>query len=182
MLTYGHDAKSTHLETSLFCQDEPDTATANVVGSDPEKDKSGYKRRKARVENSKKIFFVSGLHCDFFQSVRLLPSGVNLRVKLSRNNDSFSVMAASGNYKIKVDDLKLSIGKVKVSPDILIKHQQQFKIGPAIFPFSRAKISTHTIPKGVDSYEISEICSGLLPQQIIIGMIDHDAYSGGWLM
>ena len=148
----------------------------------PKKTKVVIKDVKQELKIQKRFFFVSGLHCDFFQSVRLLPSGVNLRVKLSRNNDSFSVMAASGNYKIKVDDLKLSIRKVKVSPDILIKHQQQFKIGPAIFPFSRAKISTHTIPKGVDSYEISEICSGLLPQQIIIGMIDHDAYSGGWLM
>ena len=62
ILSYGKEAKSTHLISSGY-YDESGKETINVqAGGD---NTSGYVRRKAHVKNSKRFSFVSQLHCDF---------------------------------------------------------------------------------------------------------------------
>lgn len=180
--SYGRDAKSTFLETALFNQDDADTAKAKKIVSTDDPDESGYSRRKDRIKESKKCYFSTNLHCDFMNSVRLIPPGVNLKVILTRNSDKFCILADKTTnqiqYKIKIIDLKLSIRKVRVSQEIMLKHMEQFKVSDALFPFHKAKITTHTIGSGVSQVEINDICTGPLPQQLCIGMVDHEAFTG----
>ena len=98
--------------------------------------------------------------------VKLLPPAVNLKIRLSRNVDNFTIMADTLTYKIKVLDLKLSFRKVRVSDSVTLRHIQQFKTSVAQYPFHKTKITTHTVPSDVSSIEIQSIATGPLPQQV----------------
>ena len=171
-LTYGLEAKSTHLRLAGW---EADTLGFEELASD---DNLGWKTRKAKILNKKNFHFNQLLHCDFLQCNRFLLPNVGMLIRISRNADDFSFMTTDGKGKIKVIDLTLHIRKIRINPDIDRHIESKLSSSPAMYPISQCKIRTFNMNKGTSRFAISNVLTGHLPQHISIMFCDAKAYNG----
>ncbi len=79
--------KKSHLSTSHYSKD-----TAYHFNDFDEQNK-GYIRRKQDVSGSKLFDFCVITHINFFHIPKVIPPGVQMKMKLSRSNDSFSILS-----------------------------------------------------------------------------------------
>jgi hypothetical protein len=118
------------------------------------------------------------LHVDFMNSHRPLIPNVELKLRFIRNEDSFSLLGAEKQAKIKINNLKLSVRRISTDPQITDAIEQKLSSTPAIYPVTNSKIKTYIISSGRQSERISQIFRGKLPRQIIIGFVDSRGVDG----
>jgi len=107
----------------------------------------------------------------------LLPN-TSVVVKFIRNDDSYSLMSDTSIAKIKIEDLKLTIRKIKICDDEQRKIELTLQKELALYPITQSKIKTFLIQKGIKTINIPHIVNGNLPQQMIIGFLSADSYNG----
>ena len=176
LLTYGKDAKDTHLKTQFWMKDH---GKVNANAKTDNSGKSGYVDRQKMIESSKIVNFSQQLHIDFFNTRRLLPPGLSVKLRLLRNDDNFSLIAKTGSYKIEIipHSLSLSLRKITPSLEIQKKHMQLLESGRNMFfPYQQTKIVTNLVSAGSQSI-YRNICNGPLPSQIFMVMVDHAAFN-----
>lgn len=174
ILTYGHDAKNTHLRACLY---HPDTiGSEETFTNDVE---SFAARKKFFRQNATSTFeFSTPLHIDFFDSKRFLIPGVTIKIKLIKNDDKFLLMSATDTWKLTIKSLKIVVKKLTIHPAIVEKHREIIQKQPAIYPVAQSKIKSYIINQGTASQTLSGIFRGKLPRSIIIGMVKSDGYNG----
>ena len=118
LMSYGEDAAKGWLQAGLF---EKDTA-GKMDAADPEAvdGNAGLKSRAEHSKLSKAVTVRAKLHGDMFNQPRPLPSGNELKIKFSRQKDSFCLMTteADKKYKIIIEDMSLHILKIRVSTKV----------------------------------------------------------------
>jgi len=174
-LTYGSDAKKTHLCSALYYPDTP--GKEEVFTNDCE---SFKKRKDWIVKYNNKIYFSTPIHIDFFDSKRYLIPGPTIKLKLLKNEDKFCLLSATDAWKIKINSLKLFTRKITIHQDILEKHKEILMKQPAIYPIAQSKIKTYIINNGISATTLSGICMGKLPRSLIIGFVKSDAFNGSF--
>ena len=176
-LSYGYDAKKTILQTAGYYKDHATSCKYNKKEANDTA--SGYYLRRELVKNSKIWDFGTSLHCDFLDSNRPIPPGVNLVIKFHRNDDNFVLIQNDNKeYKIKLLKLGIEFRKLDYMPAKVSRDLERFSKGePYIIPFNRTKITTRVIPSGRGSYSISDLYRGPLPQQLIIGFVKHSSFN-----
>ena len=175
--SYGYDAKSTILQTAGYYKDHAESCERNAKqGGDKT---SGYLLRKEMIELSKVWQFGTSLHIDFLDSSKPLPPGVNMTLKLHRNNDDFVIIKNDDKeYKIKLLKLGVEFRKIDYMPAKVARDIMRFENGEEyIMPFNKTRLTTRVIPQGISSFSTPEIYRGPLPQQLIIGFVKHSAYN-----
>ena len=170
LLTYGHDATSTFLQTSWWSKDVAGAYdTVNAA-------------RKPLIAKSITNDFCIPLPSDVFAIGRALPEVCDVRVVLHRNSDDFLLLAAekeSGKYKIILTDLKIKIRRLVIHHDLLAEHRSLLERDATIYiPFTRSVIKTNTISSGSTFMSWPNIFNGLLPTQILVAMVDDTAFTG----
>ena len=58
--------------------------------------------------------------------------------------------------------------------------QKAIEIGRAKYPIKRVVCKTFTIPRGKLDFSQENVFAGQLPTRLVIGMVDNDAYNGGY--
>ena len=176
ILTYGVDAKSTHLRACLYYADlngHEETFTA----ANP----SFIKRRDFLRQNDNSTFeFSTPIHIDFFDSKRFLIPGVTIKIKLIKNEDKFLLMSATDTWKLSIKNLRIVTKKLTIHPTIVEKHRELIQKHPAIYPIAQSKIKTYTINQGISSTNLPGIFRGKLPRSVIIGFVKSDAFNGSY--
>jgi hypothetical protein len=171
-LTYGSSAKDTHLYCSMYHKDTPRKENAT------DDTNLGAKARKERTQ-LKKIPFSNIIHSDFFQCHKYLIPNTEIKLKFIRNSDSFSLIGESGKaYKIKVNNLRLQVRKIKIDPAYQQRIESQLAVTPALYNVTQSKIKTFNINSGVTSLEIPNIIQGNLPRSVHIGFVTSGAFNG----
>lgn len=176
MLTYGHDAKSTHLRACLY---HPDTVGKEelLTVDNP----SFVERKKFLRQNDQSTFeFSTPIHIDFFDSKRFLIPGVTIKIKLIKNDDKFLLMSATDTWKLTIKNLRIVTKKLTIHPAIVDKHKEIIQKQPAIYPIAQSKIKTYTINQGISSTNLPGIFRGKLPRSIIIGFVKSDGFNGSF--
>ena len=100
-------------------------------------DNRGHARRTKLAEESKIISLFARPCLDLCNQQRLLPNGVDIKLRLVRSSDSFCLMG-DGNLVIK--DAALYVRKVKLSPSVQLGHIKALEHGTAKFPVKRAEV------------------------------------------
>lgn len=173
-LTYDDDIKSTTLRAKeMYIKD--------IIGSEGNitnalKVEGGFKARREKMKN--KICFDMKLHCDFLGSQRYLIPGVEMKIKLIRNDDAFSLMSTKNDYKISMNKLELNIRKVVVEPQISHAIENKLSSEPALYPIANSKIRTYLINSGIQSQHIAQIIRGKLPRSFLFGLVPAKAFDG----
>jgi hypothetical protein len=172
-LTYGHDAKKTHLQAALYYQDTNDkeeTFTDECL--------SFKTRRSWILKYGNKLYFSTPLFIDFFDSERYLIPGVTIKLKFLKNDDKFCLLSATEAWKIKINSMKIQTRKLTIHPDIVQKHREILLKEPAIYPIDQSKIKTYVLSEGITSKNLPGVFRGKLPRLAVIGFVNSDAYNG----
>lgn len=139
--------------------------------------------RYEHIEGSRTMHLVSRLSHDLFNSTRLLPPGHKLKVTLDRSSTEFSLIrdaTNSRNYKIKFDEIKLTVPRVKISDSIARSTDMHFRNGSTIYlPFTRTDAKPFEIPRGSMTYRASSIYTGVLPERLILVFCDPESLGNG---
>ena len=176
MLTYGHDAKSTHLRACLYHPDNVGNEEVMTAANS-----SFVKRRNFLRQNNDSTFeFSTPIHIDFFDSRRFLIPGETIKIKLIKNDDKFLLMSATDTWKLSIKSLRIVTKKLTIHPTIVEKHREMIQKQPVIYPIAQSKIKTYNINQGISATNLSGIFRGKLPRSIIIGFVKSDAFLGSY--
>lgn len=125
------------------------------------------------------MHLLGALHADIFFSERLLLNALDLRVKLTRTSDAFSLVGAGDStFKLNISGAALFIKKVTVSPAVRLGHETALLKANALYPLSRVNIKTYSIPENSRVSTHENLFLGLLPKYVVIGLVNHHAFTG----
>ena len=105
---------------------------------------------------------------------------MDVKIKLIRSSDSFSLMATGANpsYKVIIKNASVFVRKVKISPGVMLGHMKALEKGTAKYPFKRNLCKMVSIPQGNLSLTQDHVFLGQLPTRIVLGCVTNDAFNG----
>jgi len=173
-LTYGYEAKTTHLLNSLYYKD------TELKEDKADGGNAAAKNRLAKFQE-KKFNFSIVLHSDFFHSQKYLLPNTEIKLKLIRSSNDFIFIAAEGSagkYKMDFKNLKLAMRRIKIDPFALGGIEHKLKTQEANYDITQSKIKTINIPSGTKSIDFQAIYQGNLPRSIIFGILSNKSFNG----
>lgn len=174
LLLFSKSTQDSLLSSALFIKDTDGKHDEKKITSDNE----GYKKRAIKCQLSKDIDLIGALHFDLINQPKLLINGVNLRIKLERNKDSFALMSESDNFKIKIQLANLYVRKIAISPSIILGQEKALEKGVIKMPIRRVDVKSFALSKGLQSTTIANAVIGQLPTRLILGFVSNTAYNG----
>jgi hypothetical protein len=186
-MSNGQDYFLSQAQTSLFFKDQPGATTTN----------SGYKFRKAYVQESEISELCDKLKIDLSKQHRYILNDTNLSVVLTRASDAFAleypdpalVTHADGsttqpdpkNPKIRILDASLFVRKKILYPSVVLAHQKFMNEGEtAKYPFKNCSIKSFTIPSSNQSFTEENLFQGKVPSKIVLGLVPNAAFTGNY--
>ena len=108
LLSYGKEAKSSHLECELYCKDTAGAMEDMKADSKNE----GFTERYEYCKESKTIDMIGRIHHDMFQQDKLLLNKVDINVTLSRSANEFCLLSSTKKeYKVVFKEAVLLVKK-----------------------------------------------------------------------
>lgn len=140
---------------------------------------SGLTKRKAWIQDGKKIHFAMKIHNDFLQCSKYLLPGVEIKIELKKNDPGFPIIAENENAATFVlEKLELRLQKITVEPEFIAKVESALDSMPAMYPIAHSKIRNYLLAANTKNIHIPNILRGRLPRGFIILMVGNDAHSG----
>lgn len=171
LLNYGPAAKQSLLTSSLYYKDtagEMDSLTTN----------RGFAQRKKLHDSHGTIDMVGFLHADIFCQPRLLLNHIDVKIKLVRAKDAFALMGEDDKFKIKIEQALVVVRREKPSTGVQLGHAKALQTSSAKYPILRTYCKSFSIPTGNLTFTQDNVFQGQLPQRLIVGMVDNDAFNG----
>ncbi|GFR30407.1 uncharacterized protein TNCT_620011 [Trichonephila clavata] len=109
---------------------------------------SGYQTRYNICKDSKLMDLIGPLHFDLGNQSKFFINSVNLRIKLERNKDSFTMMSATDDFKMVIQHASLFVRKVKVAPSIMIGYETALGNGAIKMPIRRTEVKSFAFSSG----------------------------------
>ena len=177
LLSFGHEAKGTHLTCEQWYKD-----TAGHMDATQGVDNKGLAKRKAKASGSKTIDMIGKLHIDLMFGERYLLNNVNIVIKLGRTSDAFVLMAdgPNPNYKMVITEAVLTARKVTLSDTMKEIHIRGLGMKNALYPVRRLDTFVYSVPKGNLTANRDNLFLSQLPKRLVIGCVDDDAYNGNY--
>ena len=180
---YGHDAMSSQITQQLFYKDtagKMDVGNPFAAAGDAN---LGLKKRQTFISESKSVSLLGPLYGDIFFQERLLLPGVDIKIKLNRQKDSFCLLSSGveEKFKVVIEKATLYVRRVKVNPSVMLSHAKAIESSPAKYPINKVDVRSFTISAGNMSVNKDNLFLGQIPNRIIIGFVDNDAYNGSYL-
>ena len=177
LLSYGNETKYSRLTASMFYKD-----TAGHMNVTNNNNNTGLHRRKTATQLSQTVDMVGKLHTDVTQQNRYLLNGVDVKVRLVRSKNSFSLMGHGGNltFKSVVRHASLFVRKCKLNPAVMVAHAKALQSGTAKYPISRVSVSAFSIPQGNLAAVQSNLFLNQLPKRVIVGLVNSAAFNGNY--
>ena len=178
LLSYGSTAKQSQLTSQLYYKDNAG-ALEEINPYNDDAVNKGFVARSQFTNESRVVDMIGGIHSDLVFQDKYLLNDVVVRIRLSRNKDTFCLMSdAAATFKVKILDCKLYVRKVKISPSVFTAHNKALEGGNAKYPIRRAICKTYTIPTANLDHTQENLFTGQLPTRIVVGCVDNDAFNG----
>ncbi|XP_076743139.1 uncharacterized protein F54H12.2-like [Maylandia zebra] len=176
LLNFSEDTLKSQFSAGLFYKDTAGDMDSIVISNGPNK---GLKQRAVFTAESREVDLLGPLHADIFFCERLLLNSVDLRIKLIRNSDAFSLMGTrDSQFALKITSASLFVKKVTVSPAVRLGHAAALMKGNALYPLSRVSVKTYSIPENSRICNQENLFLGAMPKYVVLGMVHHDAFTG----
>ena len=154
LLNFTEQAKKSYLTKALYYKDtaghmeEVDNTTDN---------NEGLKKRAAYTNNGAEVGLIVLPLCDLFNIDKLLLNGLEIKVNVDLNSDSFVVMGGetSKNCKLQIVSSTLLVSTVNVADSTKLDHlqvmqgQERNPALPAIYTLTRTPAYARNSPAGV---------------------------------
>ena len=167
LLSYGSAAKNSYLTAALWYKIE----AGHMEDTDSN---SGFVDRWEWLHNSKDCVLFGRPHLDLCFQDQLILNGVDMKMRLVRSKDAFSLMGAG---KVVITDAALLVRKLKLNPAVQLPHIKALDRGTAKYPIQRVETKVFSIPQGNMSVTQENLFCGQLPKRLVIGCIDNEAFN-----
>nr|KAG5685265.1 hypothetical protein BaRGS_008923 [Batillaria attramentaria] len=126
---------------------------------------------------------IGRVHADLFSQEKFLLNGVDLRMRLTRSKDAFSLMAvedggAYPQYRVQIVHASLFVRKCKLNPAVVLGHARALEKATAKYPIQRVVTRVISIPAGNLNVVQDNLFLDQLPKQLFIGLVDSTAFNG----
>lgn len=173
ILSYSKTAAESHVLCSRFHMDDSGKFEDHVTGN------AGWEQRRKFSASSKKFQVMIPINSDFIQCDKLLPPGVTWTIRLTRASDDFTYTTATDKkYKIIIDDLRLYMRNIELTPQIMSQHIAKFNNQPAIYHMNKTVMKTQSFVKGINALNIDAFFTDILPKTLVLGLVKSDAFRG----
>lgn len=139
----------------------------------------GFIKRARLTNRSRPVEIIGPIYGDIFNQPKLILNGLDLKIKLTRNKDSFCLMSAEQDQcKIQIVQAALFIKRVQVSTPVRIAHGQALLSANAKYAIDRVGLKLHSIPIGTRVSNHENLFLGQIPKTVILGFISNESFSG----
>ena len=141
---------------------------------------SGFVHRMAWTDGGIIGQFGGPVFLDTWMQKQYFLDGSDFNVAFKINDPKFALHANDDTteYKINVLEATLWLRQVNVSPSVIVGHAQGLKNYNYVCPYNGHKIFTRLIKDGGSIETVTDLFRGIYPKLIVVGLVDHDAYSG----
>ena len=128
----------------------------------------GMVERGRYLEESRVVDMMGRLHVDLFLQDIFLLNGVDVKIRLVRSKDAFSLMADGQNpdYKVRIVEATLFARKAVLSPTVQMAHIKALAKGAAKYPLRPVDCKVYSIPQGAMSHTHENLFLGTLPKRL----------------
>ena len=174
--SYPTEIKATSLAArELYSADEPDK---EIDWTDAAK--HGFAQRRKVIREASTLCFMIKIHNDFLMQTKYLLPGVELKLRLVRNDDSHTIIAdaAAAASKIVMKKLELHTRKITIEPSISSKIENALSSKSAMYVIAHSKIRAHLLAAATKNITVPQVVRGRLPRTFILFFVPNEAYSG----
>ncbi|KAM4019358.1 uncharacterized protein F54H12.2-like [Anomaloglossus baeobatrachus] len=177
LLNYSTQTLSTQFTAGLFYKDTAGHHNDRALDGL----NAGFVKRARITRNSKTVDLLGPIFGDVFNQPKLVLNGLDLKIKLSRNKDTFCLMSGDAEpYKVQILQASLYVKRVQVSPAVRIGHSQALLAATAKYAIDRACMKVYSIPAGTRITNHENLFLGQIPKTVILGFVDNEAFSGSY--
>ncbi|KAM8972047.1 uncharacterized protein F54H12.2-like [Pelodytes ibericus] len=177
VLNYRADALSTQFTAGLFYKDTAGRHQERVLDGD----NTGFTKRAHMTSLSKTVELLGHLHSDLFFQEKLILNDLDLKIKLTRNKDTYCLMSADPEpFKVQILHASLFFKRVQISPAVRIGHAQGLLSGNAKYTIERASMKGLSVPAGSRVCNQENIFLGQIPKMVILAFVNNEAFSGAY--
>ncbi|XP_069092704.1 uncharacterized protein F54H12.2-like [Pleurodeles waltl] len=174
ILNYSCESLDTQLSAGLFYKD----TQAHFEYMALDGGNNGFKKRASFATGSIQFDFLERKHSDLFFQDKLLDNGIDLKIKLNRNNDVFYLIGGDAEqYKLVILSASLFVKKVKVSPSVRLADTGALQLSNVKNAIERVALKIFSIPAGTRLTQQQHLFLGQLLKLIIKGFVDNTAFS-----
>ncbi|KFM67312.1 hypothetical protein X975_01710, partial [Stegodyphus mimosarum] len=159
LLNHSYDSKTSKL-------------TAEMSDKDLEKRSSFFKL-------SSIVGMIGVIHFDLFHQERLLLNMVDAKLILVRSKPEFCSQGKAG-HKLGLEHVSLFVRKLRVSPVVILGHAKALEKSNTKYPINRILCKVYSIPQNSMSLIQDNVLVGQMPQRIVTGCVDNDAFHGNF--
>ena len=133
----------------------------------------GLIHRYNRMQDGDHVMMEAPLFVDLAEMNQYLISGVELRLKLYINPDSFVLMYThpTESYHVDINHISFRCKFIEPTSAVSLLHATMLESRPAIYNYTRAVIKTFTIPFGLKILSLYSLYTDNLPYEICIGFL-----------
>ena len=171
LLNFGSDAKTSQLANIMYFKDDY-TGQPNA----------GALERQKLCNASTPFELFGPLHVDFFFQDKYLINNVPMRVKITRNQPKFYLLA-DVNYHIKLEitEAILWVRRIQIAPSVEMAHAKALLSGKnALYPLHRGEIEVMSVPAYQQTISRDNMFMSKLPKKLIIGLISNTNFNGAY--
>ena len=170
-LNYGFDAKSSHLQSSLYFKESGTDVNTN--------DNDSFKNRAEFFKDDSIVEVTAPLHIDIFSQDKYLLNYTDLKIELHRNSDPFVLQCFENvDLKLEILKIKLYLRKVEILDSVNMAIESVLKTSTVKYPIRRVVMTNIQVSNPATEAPHQTLFSGQLPRRIVFGCIEGDAYRG----
>lgn len=172
-LSYGRDAKESHLRCSYWEKDTPGKYDALA-------DNVGAKNRYKTIAGSRMVHVCDNIHTELTTTNRYIVPAVSIKFKFIIENPSSFLIAKDTNTEYTLDfySFYLTYDRLVLKEEVHNAIEKQLETKAAIYPITRTEIRTKGFATGLSSIEWNNAYVGTLPDQVGIFMNLQEAADG----
>ncbi|XP_051160512.1 uncharacterized protein F54H12.2-like [Leptopilina boulardi] len=159
LFNYGPAAKRSHLSTALWYTDDHKNM------EDVNRDSTGFGARRALLQPDGVVDMIGHLHCDVFNQNKFLLNGVEMRLRLVRSKNTFTLLDRTKQCSLHISKATLLVRRSKISPAVLLAYTKALSHGTAKYSITRVEVKTFILHRGVHA-ETLDVILGQLPKRI----------------
>lgn len=149
---------------------------------------TGYQVRRDRFALSKEVELKTKIHTDLSFQNRLIPSGIDLRMTLTRARDNYCLQSfdtvtetePQEEYKLKITHAELQVRKVKLEPSCQLHLEKRIISTGAHFPVNHIVMKSYNIPSNSSTHVIDGLYNGQTPVMCMMGLTKNTSHNGDW--
>ena len=122
------------------------------------------------------------LRSEICQLKKLLPNNIIVGIKLYQNSPAVALLSPAPYaelFSIEIAQATFRACKVTLDPDVFAAHETIMREGRHIYlPIMKSEIQSHVVSQGSSNWCSNDLFQNRIPQSVIIGLIDSNAYHG----